>query len=98
LGGDLVVGHVGVQAPAASQDTVTYVVVPSAAETSDTRTALGRACDVFTAVPIKTDSATNKVTVYETGGKNCTVSQRVELPAKDIKAVNPSPSPTPSKK
>jgi hypothetical protein len=89
----LVAGYIGVQAPSATQETVSYVVIPSS-DTSQARKTLGAACDVFTAVLLATDKRTDTVTLYITGGNNCTVNERVELPAKEIAAVTPGPTPT----
>jgi len=96
----LVAGYIGVQAPTSTQETVSYAVIPSS-PTSQARKTLGAACDVFAAVPLATDKRTDEVTLYVTGGNNCAVNKRVELPAKQIAAVTPSPTtttePTPTK-
>jgi hypothetical protein len=93
LGGAFVViGYIGLQAPA-TQETVTYAVVPSDTN-SQTRKTLGTSCDAFTAVPVASDTARNTVTLYVVGGKGCTVNQRVVLPTSDLARVTPSPTPT----
>jgi hypothetical protein len=92
-GGALVIaGYIGFQAPA-TQEAVTYAVVPSDA-TSQTRKTLGASCDAFTAVPLASDTAKNTVTLYVTGGEGCTVNKRVVLPTNELGRVIPSPKPT----